>query len=1322
MKGMIIISYFILLVSLCSYQLKGQSDFTNILLHSSSINQSEPTITIDPNNTSNLSIVSNLWHGNTNQLGAYYSTNGLNNWTPIEPLSSQTRVDPSAAYNSKNDFVYLSYVLTNTSHNPNDLLLEVIYSSNHGANWSASTQVSESYKFADKPFIAIDNNPSSQYYGNIYTSWTYTGTSNNLTVFSKSSDAGAHFSAPLNIASTGTEGSNIAVGPNGYVYVVWSIGEPNCTGIGFSLSTDGGTSFSSPVQITSVYEIGQWKNPDYCLKSTSSNPYGVRVNSFPSMAVDPNNGVIYVTWADNRNGNPDIFLIKSTDQGATWSSNSPTKINNDNTTSDQWFPWINVTQDGAINVVFYDSRNDPNNLSTMVYIARSTDGGSSFANYQVSDVSFRPTAVPGAAAGYMGDYIGMVSTSTDAYPCWMDNRTGTYQLYTADVQFKINVTADQLDAGGTRLTGTTIGKWEGGPNFIQDTLGSTPLTFPQLEYNSTLALEGYQQLVENNTQKYYEWNTDPDVTNFHLYTVKPKNNNFTSHFNGTTSGVTVQNSLLDDPALSLSGNTNVGFSDPWLIDYPDPNYGNTKRNEGVSAPLKSRTSPFYPNLTKNYNGDVYQGIFLNQDYNIPGNPYYQVSFPSNQTISVGGTNHSLYFQSWIVDSGANVQNSLANPTPVVFTRAGGTVTANVKASQLSGDASAYSNSSQRKLVRTPDGTLHMVYSSMGHVWYEISTNNGSSWSIMNNGKPLDNGAGKCPSIDYYGNVVGIVFQQQSGSYYTIQLQAYYGSGSNYIFGTSATVYTEQYDAYSINANPNISWGYNAKFMVTWERKTNVFPICSYGINYAYGSLSYNNVTLNGNGFVSGTDNNSVNASVYSNKSDYNDGFQIAYEQDNYLKYIYYCRTNISSTWNVTTTAVSNISSGDSYYLNYRPSVIGMPDGSAKVCWIGDYSGNGSMVNIISRDLSQSNSFFSNGNNVKSASMNLTNDNTNCYFSWSNYGGGTSYTDQFANISTPFINKTLNTNGQDVQLSNGASANNMYVSTYYPFTAPYYFVTSNNLGSFPKANPNSISSGKGVVVVKGNAQFSYSLGDVTVDNNKISFVRANDSTNNNILSNINNLITEPFTLSNNSDFNFSVMTGLIDSAAAMSALGNNDYIDFKVELIDDATGAVIGTLNDARISSSNLSPDNVSSFKVNTKGMGGKQVKMNLTVSTNIDNPEYYVIERYSADGNVTGKFSADTKEISVQGSAIVKNYALNQNYPNPFNPTTIINYQIPKEGIVTIKIFDELGKEVKTLVNAYKSQGRYSVSFDASELSSGVYFYQLRAGDFISIKKMVLLK
>jgi len=85
-------------------------------------------------------------------------------------------------------------------------------------------------------------------------------------------------------------------------------------------------------------------------------------------------------------------------------------------------------------------------------------------------------------------------------------------------------------------------------------------------------------------------------------------------------------------------------------------------------------------------------------------------------------------------------------------------------------------------------------------------------------------------------------------------------------------------------------------------------------------------------------------------------------------------------------------------------------------------------------------------------------------------------------------------------------------------------------------------------------------------------------------------------------------------------------------------------------------------------------------------------------------------------------YYLSQNYPNPFNPSTNIRYQIPDAGLVTLRVYDLLGREVATLVDEYTDAGRYEIEFDASKLSSGIYFYQLNAGTFTSIKKMILLR
>jgi len=95
----------------------------------------------------------------------------------------------------------------------------------------------------------------------------------------------------------------------------------------------------------------------------------------------------------------------------------------------------------------------------------------------------------------------------------------------------------------------------------------------------------------------------------------------------------------------------------------------------------------------------------------------------------------------------------------------------------------------------------------------------------------------------------------------------------------------------------------------------------------------------------------------------------------------------------------------------------------------------------------------------------------------------------------------------------------------------------------------------------------------------------------------------------------------------------------------------------------------------------------------------------------------------VEGNDIHSNvFSLYQNYPNPFNPSTKISWQSSVSIWQTIKVYDVLGDEVATLVDEYRSAGNYESEFDASSLASGVYFYQLRAGKFISTKKMVLIR
>lgn len=176
-------------------------------------------------------------------------------------------------------------------------------------------------------------------------------------------------------------------------------------------STDGGTTFGPATEVIPVATVGFGNLINGRLRGN------FRMNPFPRIDVDPNNGNVYIVYNANPDGpdGSDIFFIRSTDGGATWWP--PIRVNDDRGVNDQFFPDIAVNAHGVLEVIWYDQRLDPENLQIDVYKAVSVDGGLSFGpNQRVTQSSAFPAVGfdPLVNPNYMGDYIDIKAITTSS--------------------------------------------------------------------------------------------------------------------------------------------------------------------------------------------------------------------------------------------------------------------------------------------------------------------------------------------------------------------------------------------------------------------------------------------------------------------------------------------------------------------------------------------------------------------------------------------------------------------------------------------------------------------------------------------------------------------------------------------------------------------------------------------------------------------------------------------------------------------------------------------------------------------------------------------
>ncbi len=414
------------------------SQYENIPLDNSGIvNPQEVSIAINPTNPNNLVAGSNKNY-------YYYSFDAGQTWTSATQTSQYGMCgDPCIIFDAEGT-VYYGHISEPSTYWPDRIVVHK--STDGGINWDHEFGIGfVTDKVQDKEWLAVDNTNSS-YKGNIYASWTqfdkYDSSNpadKTIIRFSRSIDKGETWIAPIKISETdgncldgddALEGAVPTVGPNGEVYIAWAAHEK----IYFDKSTDGGVTFGEDKIVST--QPGGW---------SFDIPGIFRCNGMPITCCDisnsPHRGTIYINWSDQRNGtsNTDIFLIKSTDGGETWSD--PIRVNDDTSDRHQFFTWMTVDPvTGYLYFIFYDRRNTSGN-ETDVYVARSKDGGVTFENFKISESSFNPNS-----ATFFGDYTNIAALNGKIYPIWMrlDGNDLSIWMTFIEEQVAINAMDDKI--------------------------------------------------------------------------------------------------------------------------------------------------------------------------------------------------------------------------------------------------------------------------------------------------------------------------------------------------------------------------------------------------------------------------------------------------------------------------------------------------------------------------------------------------------------------------------------------------------------------------------------------------------------------------------------------------------------------------------------------------------------------------------------------------------------------------------------------------------------------------------------------------------------
>ncbi len=792
----------------------------------------------------------------------------------------------------------------------------------------------------------------------------------------------------------------------------------------------------------------------------------------------------------------------------------------------------------------------------------------------------------------------------------------------------------------------------------------------------------------------------------------------TVHIMGNAFDFTVPVSI-DNNFESFGNGGKMNFKDPWF-------YYNTENTHWYqSNEFKDYTTPY---VFANNLASSYGGVFLDQtpDPNDPNKPYYSVKADATQdiTLTQTGRTHKFYFQNWS-GSGAGFQNANALETGVVFNSANAVVNANYKGHLFSDASLAFAGNGQRKLIKDASGYYHAVYHTSTGIWYTRSTTTdfGGEWTPDKLVCPF----GANPSIDIYGQNVKIVFEADDET-------------STYIFLAEFN-YSQQWDQSTVTRtiidDNCLASLYSTIYPVVAATQTEVFVL--YKKNNTTG-LQYKRKYWDGRQWINvptatllNTDGTSCKPSLASWYT--NDVIHIAWQQgDTQIRYLYSYRQSFNRNF----ASYNIISIGSGNEKNINPS-ISLHTGQSFpiVSWTGLY------INTTEKTVAKENSqtiymrrvtartkaadwgsFYQAGSDVNYSNSSSTNSGTaESVISWSQSNGSVSKWVKRVNGTYLGI-YNLTYAGIIPHMSGGTSLANIKTLTFKNNTSPVFYAETDNtdFSQNPLKKTDAVydlTYGRKGVLFKDSLEFVYNVGDILVNDDVVKFIPISDTLQFTTLDDLNTTLrTEAFMLDENSRLLFSDFYRVINPEYASEVLNGSDYVKFAVELINAADGTVTGAFDPVEYSVNSLYAQGTKDYSINCSGIAAGDYYMRLKIESNTS-LSYAMSNEFNDAENLNKKHYTERELFNVGD---ITTYDLSQNYPNPFNPSTTIRYAIPKDGMVTLKIYDILGSEVKTLVNNYQAKGRYEVTFDASRLASGLYIYEISSGDYKASKKMTLIK